>query len=325
MLLRRRSFAALALVGGLLTSSVASAATAPAVSTITAQVTSATKATKIPSNLTPSLSLFASGSGASQLSGLSYIRPSCDPYSWPAVAAAPVPCIYGDQNGTKTMVLYGDSHAAAWIPTFDAIAKSLHQKLDVFAFAGCATSFVTMTTSGSFADPTHKDSCNTWHSTVAPAVRALRPSTLIVTAGIGYSTYSAANTALWVAGMNKVFAQMTSGLGPVTKIYLGTTPLMPSKVPSCVAIHATTLGSCSLRYSAGSSSYYGNLISRDPLVAKGSGSTLVPMTSLFCANNICPTVVGNTLVYADEDHITTAYALKLVPAVWALLTGAGVR
>ena len=323
MFTRRRALPTLLVAASLLCATGATAATAPAVASISAQVTASAKVTKIPASLTPSLTLFATGSGASQLSGLSYIHSSCDPYDYPAVAAAPVPCHYGDPNGSKTIVLYGDSHASAWIPTLDVIAQHLHEKLEVFAFAGCATSLVTATSSGTFSNPTHKDSCNAWHGAVGAAARALKPSTVIVTAGIGYSTSSTATTTQWVSGMNKVFAQMTAGLGPVTKVYLGTTPLMPSKVPSCVAIHATSLSACSLHY--GASSYYGNLLARDTLVAKGSGSTLVTTTSLFCSNGICPSVVASTLVYVDEDHITTAYALKLVPAVQSLLSAAGLR
>ncbi len=319
----RRALPTFVFAVSLLCATEATAATAPAVASISAQVAAGTHLTKIPASLTPSLSLFASGSGASQLSGLSYIHSSCDPYDWPTVAAAPVPCHYGDSNGSKTIVLYGDSHAGAWIPTLDVIAQHLHEKLEVFAFSGCPTSLVTVTSSGAFSNPTHKDSCNAWHGAVGAAARALKPSTVIVTAGIGYATSSTATTTQWVSGMNKVFAQMTAGLGPVTKIYLGTTPLMPSKVSSCVAIHATSLSACSLYY--GASSYYGNLLARDTLVAKGSGSTLVTTTSLFCEKGVCPSVIGSTLVYADEDHITTAYALKLVPAMQSLLGSAGLR
>src|SRR3954464_1359369 len=32
-------------------------------------------------------------------------------------------CVYGDKNGTKTLVLYGDSHAGMWESAFDVAGK----------------------------------------------------------------------------------------------------------------------------------------------------------------------------------------------------------
>ena len=32
-------------------------------------------------------------------------------------------CVHGDPNGSRTLVIYGDSHAAMWIPALDVIGK----------------------------------------------------------------------------------------------------------------------------------------------------------------------------------------------------------
>ena len=39
----------------------------------------------------------------------------------------------------------------------------------------------------------------------------------------------------------------------------------------------------------------------------------------FCANEVCPAVIGNLAVYLDPHHITSTYGLSLTPYVELLL------
>ena len=47
------------------------------------------------------------------------------------------PCTYGDPTGKKRIVLFGDSHAAAWFPALDKAAADAHWQLLVRAKASC--------------------------------------------------------------------------------------------------------------------------------------------------------------------------------------------
>jgi hypothetical protein len=42
------------------------------------------------------------------------------------------------------------------------------------------------------------------------------------------------------------------------------------------------------------------------------------VTELFCSISRCPAIVGNTLVYRDDNHLTRQYALVLAPVIAAL-------
>jgi hypothetical protein len=37
------------------------------------------------------------------------------------------------------------------------------------------------------------------------------------------------------------------------------------------------------------------------------------LSELFCTADRCPVIVGNTLVYRDDNHVTTEYARVLAP------------
>ena len=39
------------------------------------------------------------------------------------------PCLFGDPHGSRSMVLYGDSHSGMWFQTIDDVATAAHWKL----------------------------------------------------------------------------------------------------------------------------------------------------------------------------------------------------
>jgi hypothetical protein len=43
------------------------------------------------------------------------------------------------------------------------------------------------------------------------------------------------------------------------------------------------------------------------------------LSDLFCAADRCPVVVGNTLVFRDDNHITTEYAQVLAPLLTEMI------
>ena len=46
-------------------------------------------------------------------------------------------CTFGDPAAVRTLVLFGDSHANAWVPAFDNFGKTNHWKVLEYAKAAC--------------------------------------------------------------------------------------------------------------------------------------------------------------------------------------------
>jgi hypothetical protein len=46
-------------------------------------------------------------------------------------------CLYGDPEGNRTLILFGDSHAMQYFPTVDELAETLHWRLIVLTKAEC--------------------------------------------------------------------------------------------------------------------------------------------------------------------------------------------
>ncbi len=66
-------------------------------------------------------------------------KPQCSDTTGPFTK---VLCTYGDPDGTKTLLLWGNSHAAAWSDAFDKAGKLLGMKVIVAARSSCEASAV---------------------------------------------------------------------------------------------------------------------------------------------------------------------------------------
>ncbi|BBY20994.1 hypothetical protein MSTO_11990 [Mycobacterium stomatepiae] len=51
---------------------------------------------------------------------------------------------------------------------------------------------------------------------------------------------------------------------------------------------------------------------------QGRGGQYADLTTLFCTADRCPVIVGNTLVYLDEVHLSYEYARQLAPVIGLL-------
>jgi hypothetical protein len=66
-------------------------------------------------------------------------------------------------------------------------------------------------------------------------------------------------------------------------------------------------------------------IGAETAATKAGGGQYADVTTLFCTADRCPVIVGNTLVYRDEKHLTIEYARVLGPVIGALADGALAR
>jgi hypothetical protein len=59
-------------------------------------------------------------------------------------------------------------------------------------------------------------------------------------------------------------------------------------------------------------------IATESAATKAGGVRYVDLTELFCTADRCPVIVGNSLVYVDEVHVSLQYSRLLAPVMGAL-------
>jgi peptidoglycan/LPS O-acetylase OafA/YrhL len=227
-------------------------------------------------------------------------------------------CAFGDTSSATTVFLLGDSHAAQWFPTMEAIATKEHWRLLSRTKSGCPAPDVTIFNK---ALKRAYDECDTWRAGVLAEIAATNPA-LVVAAGTrtdslvdrasGRRLDASTAGAEWQAGWSRTLAALEKD-GVATAV-LRDTPWPGRDVPSCVQQHSARPSACDLSRSALDAAAY------DIGMVKGvSTAHAVDLSALLCDARRCPVTRGKYLVYRDTSHLTATFAAALTPYLGAKL------
>ena len=272
------------------------------------------KVSKLPTNLTPSLSFASSVQSISRLSAYLGTLVSCDPVRSPTNIAHPAPCWMGDTSSSKVAVLWGDSSTQAWAYVLSPYLASIHVKMAYFLYSGCYSANVVGKKDQSGTTVAH---CNQWHAALPAAIQALNPS-ILISSSAGYASIT--TDSAWIAGYKDFFTRFTSP-NTTQKFLIGTTPDFSGPVPNCVSVHKTQITKCNIAISTS----YKKMLNRDIAIAQATNATLVPAVSWFCVSNQCPAVIDKYLAYRDFRHFFFPVLDYIRPVVTSAMSSAGLN
>lgn len=214
--------------------------------------------------------------------------------------AQPRACRYGAANGAFHIMLIGDSHAASWLPALETLAEARRWRMTAHTKSACP-----MVLGKLAKDP----SCPLWGENLLEEVAREKPDLVLLVmsadnmiAGAGTRE---ARFPLLVAALRKTAAALREK--GVAVAAMRDTPRFPFNPPECLArdpdCQALEIEAFPLPDPM--SSAFGN----DPDIP------VIDMTHGFCADGVCPMVVGNVTVWRDYHHFTATYARTLAPAL----------
>ncbi|WP_177319700.1 acyltransferase family protein [Actinoplanes philippinensis] len=237
-------------------------------------------------------------------------------------SAMPSQCVFGDPAGTRTVVLFGDSHAAHWFPAVDAIAKERGWKLLVRTKSACNAASVLTFSPGLKRDYTE---CPAWRAEVLAEITRAKPYLVVISSSgndgnplvdeAGNRPSGAALDTRWAAGWETTYRALKAAKTRLVQIR--DTPWPGYNVPECIAEHSEKVARCAALPEESII-----LPDRQELVAataKRNGVQMIDALPWFCTADACPGLVGNLLVWRDDDHITTRYSEMLAPLLSARL------
>lgn len=199
-------------------------------------------------------------------------------------------CEYGDLSAKKTIVIYGDSHAAQWLPALDLIGKSRGIKIVSLTKSACPSAEVIKELSSQY----DVDDCQAFRDSSVARINSLKPLAVIMA---GMQPFTAPNSTVssrswWLAGEAKAFQRIKESTQ--YPIYLSDTPLPRVDVPECLA--------------EGRGSKCDGARPISPEVSPGL--IAIDPTPWLC-NEICPAVVDGVIAYRDKSHLTVQMSEKL--------------
>lgn len=242
-----------------------------------------------------------------------------DPWKKKCVAAVggnakPV-CEYpfGGQ-GAPTVVLWGDSHAGAWSPAVEEVAKAGKANLFTFTRDGCPASLVSPTATV-FREIAADEQvhCRERNAQVEDFIRKQSGPVLVVLTSLSTNySYPAESP---YGGLDRLIGDLNGAGARV--VLLGDVPLTGDNqgnrvnVGECLIKRYPDLSACN-NSRARALDYNGQReFLRDRL--SHSQFTLVDPSTNFCDSSTCYAIVGGVPVYFDASHLTDTYSRSIGP------------
>ena len=231
-------------------------------------------------------------------------------------------CLYGDPNGGRTLILFGDSHAMQYFPALDELAEQRHWRLITLTKAECTPGEVQIR---SMIADRHYPQCEAWRQESLRRIEMGDASALVVMSGdTAYVPYG--NDGQELSGGPAAAAMQAGYVSTLTRIHraglrtvvIQDTPASASDVPGCVSEDLQHLESCAFPRIHDPNKEF------DVRAARSApGSHLIDINREICPDNLCRAVIGNALVYRDKSHLTATFARTLAPAIESGLKRAG--
>jgi peptidoglycan/LPS O-acetylase OafA/YrhL len=222
-------------------------------------------------------------------------------------------CTYGPANPAARVVLFGDSHATAWYPALLPAAEQRGWQLEVPSKATCPPLFATVYSPNFKREYTE---CERWRDSVLQRLADDPPMLVVLgfnrTYGTAYGIPEYGEE--WLGGLARMVERLRSYGSQV--VVLGPLPRQPDDVPTCLSQHLSSVLDCApsidTAYNAGG-------LEAERAVTEAAGGVYLDLRPLFCDATRCPVVVGNLLVFRDQNHLATPFATWLSPVMGAAL------
>ena len=272
---------------------------------VRAAVAGAANLKAVPSNLEPRLTDTAPKPGITGESCLLFFTDTRQPE-----------CATGDTESPTTVALIGDSNAAMWSPAMQLSAQRWHWRLETLAKAVCPVLDIPIILPVNGRPYTE---CEQWRAGIIDRLQAERPKLVVLSilrrygGGYGWDTGFTSYDPMWIDGMTRLVRQLRETGANV--LVLGPIPDPGAAVPDCLAAHLDDGSVCAPTRSAAVNQAG---IAAEAAATAAGGGQYVDLTDLFCTADRCPVIVGNTLVYSDQNHVTNAYSRLLAPVLGSL-------
>ncbi|MEU6857414.1 acyltransferase family protein [Glycomyces sp. NPDC046736] len=223
-------------------------------------------------------------------------------------------CWFGDPDGEKTIVLFGDSHAAQWFPALNQVAEASGWRLLVMVKANCSVPDITEYDKKLGREYTE---CPEWKDGVFDLLEEVQPDAVLATAFDRKEIVADDPEKAWVDG----WVDSVEALQEVSDevYYMADSVELEEDPPSCLAENPDNASVCV-------GDLEESIVDPDRREATveavdDAGATVLDPIPWMCDldEGTCPVVVGNLMVYRDTNHLSARFVSELAPQLAAAL------
>jgi peptidoglycan/LPS O-acetylase OafA/YrhL len=223
-------------------------------------------------------------------------------------------CVHGDPNATRTVVIYGDSHAAMWIPPLDAIGKEAHWRVVQLTKPACPVPDFPIYSGALRREYTE---CERYRAFALAQLEQIRPDVVILSSAFkdvslaidGKSTSEGVDEA-WETGL----ASMIDRIKPLTGriVVVGDMAYPDEPGIDCLTAHPGDVPACNTSLDE---AVYREHNTMEQRVTVEHGAEYVDVIPWLCTDDVCPAVVGGLTTHRDAYHVAENYTVWLSRAL----------
>jgi peptidoglycan/LPS O-acetylase OafA/YrhL len=221
-------------------------------------------------------------------------------------------CSYGARRPRATVVLFGDSHAMQLFPALEHVALRRRWRLVNLTKAGCPPS------AASVVSPLSRrryPECDAWRAYALRRIEREERPALVLAAGSahhqvledGRRLKGEAATRALADGWRPVLRRLRGAAAHV--VVTSDPPRAALDVPACVSDHLQELRRCA--FARGPAAARAEAVSE--VVRTVDGVRALDLSEQLCLAELCPSVIGDVLVYRNSGHLTASFAATLGP------------
>jgi hypothetical protein len=225
------------------------------------------------------------------------------------------PCVFGDTDSRTTVVIFGDSHAAHWIPALDQAGRRAGWRIVQLTKASCPSAFLlTMTQQKADGGRT----CRVWRERAIGWIGERRPE-LVILSNLGRYDLVRTDGSLikkrdererrWRLGLIDMLERLPAASGGLV---LADTPNMLRDVPACLRGHRRDMSACVVSRKKAIDRRHGRT---ERTAAEATGDRYATVADKICSYDPCPLVQGDTMMWRDIGHLTATFSRKLAPSI----------
>lgn len=210
-------------------------------------------------------------------------------------------CEFGAPDADTTVVVFGDSHAGRWFPGVQAALEGHDARVVSMTKSGCRSVESEKLWAGA-----ENRSCATWRVAAMAAITADPPDLVVLANHIGRGSRSdAREQEVWTDAMTSTLARFPAETRVVT---IAETPSFAESPLPCLSAHLDAALRCA---APRESAVNAPVVAAERTASAAAGTGFLDLTDRLCTDRLCPVILGSTLAYTDDHHLSATVTTRL--------------
>jgi len=219
-----------------------------------------------------------------------------------------VPCVYGNTEAQKKIIVVGDSHAMHWLPTITEFGERYKYRVIPLNKTACAIGYIE---SVQKSDARRAD-CIEWNKKLIEEINATDADLILMSQSTGHKAFDVEkdeSSNILASGIQEFVRDITID---AKVVLIKDTPRFPEDIPTCLSKNKGQYETCHAQRK--------DVIDLDslpdPLViaAKNLDVPLLDMTDEICDEELCYVFDHENIFWRDYHHMTESFAKQLSPS-----------